>query len=55
MADIRELIGGFFFFIIGIYVIKEIVKALNFEMGSLFIGLFIALGIAWFIKEVLGR
>jgi hypothetical protein len=55
MIDIKELVGGFFIFIIGIYVIVEIVKALEFQMGSLFVGLFIALAIVWFIKEVMGR
>lgn len=53
--NIKELIGGIFIFIIGIYVLQEITKTIEIPSASLILGFFIVLGIFWFIKEVLGK
>lgn len=52
--DLREVISGIVTFIFGVYILKAITKAIEVPFGTLIIGLFIILGIYWFIKEVLG-
>lgn len=43
---------GLLLFIFGVYILKEIVSALEFQLGSIFIAFFVVLGIIWFINEV---
>jgi len=51
--NIGELIGELIIFIVGIYVISEILKQLNIAFSSLFFAFFIILGVYLIIKAIL--
>jgi hypothetical protein len=53
IMDIPEIIGGIIVLILGMVILLTLTIQLNFALGSIFVGLFVAAGIAWFIKEVL--